>query len=119
MKYLRQVFWILLFSFLGELLHGCIGLPVPASVYGMVLLFLALTLRIIRLEQVKESGSFLVNIMAVLFVCPAVGLMKYWQLLRENLVGFCVIVFGTLVLVFWVSGAVTQKLLEKEGKQND
>ena len=42
MKYLRQFGLILLFSFLGEALRALIPLPVPASIYGMALLFLAL-----------------------------------------------------------------------------
>ncbi len=39
MKYIRQLGIILLVSFLGELLHYLLPLPVPASIYGIVLLF--------------------------------------------------------------------------------
>ena len=41
MKYVRQLLIILFVSFLGELLKSIIPLSIPASIYGMVLLFLA------------------------------------------------------------------------------
>lgn len=44
MKHLRQFLIILFFSFLGEGLKALLPLPVPASIYGLVLLFAALEL---------------------------------------------------------------------------
>ena len=57
MKYIRQFLWILLFSFAGELLKFVIPLPVPASIYGLLLLLLALVTGILRLESVKETSK--------------------------------------------------------------
>ena len=57
MKYLHQLLLIFLFSFLGELLHSLISWPIPASIYGMVLLFIALSLRIVKLEHIKTTGD--------------------------------------------------------------
>ena len=42
MKYIRQFAIIMLFSLLGELCHLILPFPIPASIYGMVLLFLSL-----------------------------------------------------------------------------
>ena len=42
MKYFRQFFIILAISFVGEILHMVLPLPVPASIYGLVLMLLAL-----------------------------------------------------------------------------
>jgi len=53
-------------------------LPVPASVYGLVLLLLALNFRLIRLEDVKEVGVFLTGIFPLLFVPAAAGVMELW-----------------------------------------
>lgn len=113
MKYLKQFAAILAISFLGEGLHALVPLPVPASIYGLVLLFLALALKILRLEDVKETGHFLVEIMAVLFVCPAVGLMGCWDLLRENFLPILAVICISLVLTFAVSGIVTQAAIRR------
>lgn len=118
MKYLSQVLVILLFSFLGELLHTVIPLPIPASIYGMLLLFGALSLKIVKLSQVREAGNFLTGIMAVMFVSPAVGLLNCWDVVNENLVPILTIVVVTLLLTFFVSGKVTQWLLRKEETKN-
>ena len=81
----------------------------------MVMLFLALTLKWIKLDQIRESGQFLVNIMAVMFVCPAVGLLKCWDIVRDKLLSVCVIVLVSLVLTFGVSGPVPQWLIRRKG----
>ena len=68
MKYVKQFMIIMLFSFLGELLHGLLPFPVPASIYGLILLFVALCIGMIKEEQIKETADFLVEIMQVLFI---------------------------------------------------
>ena len=79
MKYIRQFLWILLFSFAGELLKFVIPLPVPASIYGLLLLLLALVTGILRLESVKETSKFLIEIMPLMFNPAAVGLLDSWE----------------------------------------
>lgn len=119
MKYLCQLLWILTFSFLGEALHRLLPLPIPASIYGLILLFLALSLKIVKPDQVQETGHFLVSIMAVMFVCPTVGILKCWDIIQDNLGSVCVIIVVSTVLTFYVSGRVTQWFIRrKEGKEN-
>lgn len=113
-KYLRQLAVILGFSCLGELLHSLIPFPIPASIYGMVLLFLALSLGLVKLDAVKETGKYLVSIMSVLFVCPAVGLLSCWELLRDNLAAVLVITVVSFLATFAVSGWVTQCLVKED-----
>ena len=61
MKYLKQFGIILGLSLLGELLNYLIPLPVPASIYGLVLMFLCLHFKVIKLGDVKETAVFLMN----------------------------------------------------------
>ena len=84
MKYLRQFCIILLVSALGEGLHILLPLPVPASVYGLVLMLGALASGILKLEQVEEAADFLVEIMPVMFVPAGVGLLEAWGDLHNN-----------------------------------
>ena len=118
MKYLKQICLILLFSLLGELCRFVIPFPIPASIYGMVLLFAALSLKIIRVGQVKESGAFLTSILPVLFVAPAVNLLDCWEQLRSALIPLLLITVISTVLVFAVSGTVTQWIMNRGGKKN-
>ena len=120
MKYLPQITVILLFSFLGELCHSLIDIPIPASIYGMVLLFAALALKIIPAKAVKDVGGFLTGILPVLFVAPIVGLLDCWDTIRNAVVPIVIIVPVSTLLVFAVSGWVTQLFMKnkKEGEDD-
>lgn len=118
MKYLQQMCLIVLFSFLGELCRFLIPYPIPASIYGMVLLFGALALKLITVDSVRETGSFLTSFLPVMFVPPVVNLMDCWDLLKENLISLLVIILVSTVIVFGVSGRITQLLMKKGGKKN-
>ena len=61
---------ILLFSFLGELLKYVLPFPVPASIYGLVLVFIALETRILPLAAVKDAGKFMIEIMPLCLFRP-------------------------------------------------
>ena len=114
MKYLTQFFWILLFCALGELLQAVIPFPIPAAIYGLVLLFLALSFKILKIEQVADAAHYLISIMGVFFVSPVVNVLSYWGIIKPNVGAICVIFVVTTALVFAVSGLVTQLLLRKE-----
>ena len=119
MKYLSQLCIILGFSLLGEFLQRLIPLGIPASVYGLVLLFLSLLAGLVKPEQVKETGSFLTSILPILFVSPTVGIVEHWGLIQSRLLSICLLLAASTVLVFGLSGAVTQHLLTKGGKAHD
>ncbi len=118
MKYVKQFVIILAFSFAGEILHYFIPLPIPASIYGIVLLFLFLELGILPEKAVAETGMFLVNIMPILFIPAAVGLMDTWGILRSSWVWYLITIVVSTIVVMAVSGWVTQ-LVMKRRKQND
>ena len=119
MKYLSQFLIILGFTFVGEALQRMIPLPIPASVYGLLLLFGALCLGLIKLEQVKETGHFLASILPILFVAPTVGIIEYWGLIRSNLLPIALILVATTVLTFGIAGRLTQFLSKKGGGRHD
>lgn len=118
MKYLNQFLIIMGFTFAGEALQRLVPLPIPASVYGLVLLFAALCLKRIRLEQVKDAGNFLISIMPILFVSPAVGIVEDWALIREDLLAIFLLLIGSTVLTFGISGRVAQALVKKGGEDH-
>ena len=118
MKYLHQILLIFLFSFLGELLRSLIPLPIPASIYGMVLLFLALTLGIVKLEQVKTAGNFLTSFFPVLFVAPVVSLIDCWDDIKAHILPILLVMILSSVVCFFVSGKLTQHLMKKRKEED-
>ncbi|MBE6934247.1 MAG: CidA/LrgA family protein [Ruminococcaceae bacterium] len=116
-NYLRQCAVIFGFTLLGEALHRLIPLPIPAAVYGLVLLFAALCLKIVKLEHVKKISDFLLTILPFLFVAPAVNLLESWGILAPQILPIALLVISSTILVFVVAGVVTQLLCRKE--END
>ena len=108
MKYLSQFLTILGFTFLGEALPRIVPLPIPASVYGLALLFAALCLGLVKVEQVKEVGGFLTSILPLLFVAPTVGIAENWGLIADRLLPIALLLLGSTVLTFGISGSVTR-----------
>lgn len=118
MKTLRQILYILAFTFTGELLHILLPLPIPAAVYGLALLFTALQYGTVQLETVQATGHFLLKLMPVLFIPPAVGLIISWPILSDSWAPVLVIVVVSTVAVFGVSGCVAQILLSRHTSTN-
>lgn len=118
MKYIKQFSLILLFSFLGEVCRYLIPLNIPASIYGMMLLFGALLLKIVRVSDVRDTGSFLTSLLPLIFVAPTVGLMEYWDLLKPVLLPFVLISLVVTALVMASAGLVTKWIIRKGGKND-
>lgn len=116
MKYLRQFFIILAFSFAGEVLHALIPMQVPASIYGLVLLFIALLVGWVKLPQIRETANLLITVMPLMFIPAGVGLLESWGELRTILLPVCVIVVVSTILVMGISGMVTQAMIRKSPK---
>lgn len=119
MKFLRQFGIILFISFLGELLHIFIPLPIPASVYGLILMLTALCTGIIRLGQVKEAADFLIEIMPIMFIPAAVGLLDSWSALQPVWIPVTVITILTTIIVMAVTGQVTQHMIRREQRRKE
>lgn len=115
MKYIKQVLIILLFTLLGEVLARVIPFPIPAAIYGIVLMLIALGTGILKTAQVKESSDFFISIMPVLYVPVCVRILEYWGVISSNLVAILTVTIVSTYLVFAVSGLVTQWLLNKKG----
>ena len=119
MKYLKQFLIIIAISMIGEILKYLLPLPVPASIYGMVILFVGLMTKIIPLDYVKDAGKLMIEIMPVMFIPAGVGLMSSWGALKPVLIPVSIITIACVFTVMGVSGVVTQFLirLKKQMKE--
>ena len=113
MKYIRQFAVILAVTCAGEILHTFIPLPVPGSIYGLVLMFVLLVCHVIPIAEVRETAEFLIEIMPLMFIPAAVGLLESLDALRTMLLPVCVITLVTTVLVMVVTGRTAQALIRR------
>ena len=118
MKILIQLAIILSISLTGEVLSAVLPLPIPASIYGIVILFALLESRVLHVDDIRETSSFLIAIMSMLFIPAGVGLMTSFSLLSENLIAYIVITAVSTVVVMAVSGRAAQAVIRREGKED-
>ena len=108
---------ILAISFVGEALHSLLPLPVPASIYGLVLMLIGLQTGILPLSAVNEAGGFLIEIMPLMFIPAAVGLIDTWEVLSPSWLQFVIVTVVTTVVVMAVSGLATQAVIRLRSRK--
>ena len=118
MKIYKQLFWIFLFSLMGEIVSAIIAsfIAIPGSVIGMVLLFIALHTKILRLEQVDEVGTWLTDNMGIFFVPAGVGLMANFGILADTWWQLLMIMVVTTILMMAFVGRIVQFIKRKVEK---
>ena len=113
MTHLKQFIIIMAVTCAGETLHFLLPLPVPASIYGLILMFVLLLTKVLHLEDTEGAGSFLIEIMPVMFIPAGVGLLTSWEHLRPILFPVSVITVLSTFIVMAVTGIVTDRLVKK------
>lgn len=108
MKIYLQLLIIFGFSFIGNVISNVFRLPVPGSILGMILLFLALQFKILEFRHVDEAGSFLINNMTILFLPAGVGIMAKWNLISHFWAQILLIVVGALIINLLILGKLVE-----------
>lgn len=111
MKFIKQFGIILAISFIGEIMNYLIPLPVPASIYGLVLMLLCLHFGIVHIDSVKDSGKFLIEIMPLMFILAAVGLIESWKTIGPKIGTYLIITVLSTIFVMIVAGHTTQAFI--------
>ena len=116
MKFVFQFARIMGFCLVGELLHRVLPLPIPASIYGLVLLAAALLTGIVKLEQVKQTGDFLSSLFPLLFIPTVAGVMEVWDLIEGNLIPILIALVPVTWAVMAAAGKVTQTIMDRRAR---
>jgi holin-like protein len=119
MKYIKQVAIIFAVTCVGEILKYFIPLPIPASIYGLVIMIILLATKVVKLEQVKDVADFLIEIMPLMFIPAGVGIIVSWKQVRGMIVPVCVTVFITTCLVMIITGKVTDFMVSRKEKRDE
>lgn len=117
MKYVKEIVIIFGITMAGELLNEWIPLPVPAGVYGLFILLALLCSRMISVSDVEATGNLLLDLMPVMFIPAAVGIIDKVEELKAVLLPMVLIVALTTFFVMTVTGKTTEWILKRQGKE--
>ena len=119
MKHFAQIAIIAAVSFAGELLNYLIPLPIPGSIYGLVLMLILLISGAFQVEQVKTTGDWLLSLMPVMFVGPVVGLIDSFDSYKDFLLPLVIIIPVTTLLTMAVTGRTVQWLISLQKRKEE
>lgn len=114
MKYLYQALNLALVTFAAEILRYLIPLPIPASIYGLVLLFLLLKTGILKLSQIQDVGDLLLELMPLLLVPASVSFITSLEAIKAMLLPVLIMSFIGTTLVMVVTGGIAQWIIRRK-----
>lgn len=119
MKLLEQFGIILTLTFIVETFKELVPLPVPASVYGLILMLILLKCKILTVAGIKDASKLLIETMPIMFIPAAVGLLNAWDTIRGLLIPLTIVVSISTITVMVISGHITQFLITSSKKKKE
>ena len=119
MKYMKEIAIIFGITMIGELLNQWIPFPVPAGVYGLFILLGLLCSGAVKLQDVQATGNLLLDLMPLMFIPSAVGLIEKFDELKAILVPFFVITVVSTLVVMTVTGKSAEWIIRRQKKEEN
>ncbi|MBC5997729.1 CidA/LrgA family protein [Romboutsia ilealis] len=119
MKLFNQLALILGIWAIGEYISSFIQniIVIPGNIIGMILLFLLLQFKVIKLDKVNELGDLLINNMAIFFVPAGVSLIRSLDLISDNIFVLLMTIFFSTIAVMYITGFVVEKMINNKPKE--
>lgn len=99
---------------LAELLH----LKIPGSILGIVLLFILLQTKVIKLKWIEQGANWLLAELLLFFIPSAVGVMQYIPLLENEGLQILLVVVLSTIIVMLSSGMIASRIVKRKEKQH-
>ncbi|MGG1688761.1 CidA/LrgA family holin-like protein [Heyndrickxia ginsengihumi] len=115
-----QVLLLLLFTKAMNWFVYLLHLPLPGNILSMMILFVLLQTKIIKLAWIEFGVNFLLAELLLFFIPSAVGVIKYKTLLLENGLEIMAVLITSLITVMIGSGWIADEILKRrEVKMSD
>ena len=118
MKYLQQAVIIAAITVVSELLKYLIPLPIPASIYGLIILFALLKSGALKLSQIEDVGGLLLELMPLLLVPASVSVLTALDAIQRMLLPVLVMGFIGTTAVMLVTGLLSQWIIRRKGEKS-
>ncbi|MGV3026260.1 CidA/LrgA family protein [Clostridium thermobutyricum] len=117
MKLFREALIILILYIIGEVITAVTHVPIPGNIIAMILLFIALCLKIIKLEQINTISNFFLDHLAFFFLPAGVAVMNSFGLIKANIVQILIVCLVTTAITMTITGLVVQAIANKMDKK--
>lgn len=117
MKLLREMLIVLAIYFVGEFLSKALHLPLPGNILGMIILLILLCTKVVKVEQVDNVSTFLLDHLAFLFIPAGVAVLNAMNVLQGNILKLLIIVITSTMLIMAVTGTIVQTVMKLTNKK--
>ncbi|MDR3597631.1 CidA/LrgA family protein [Clostridium sp.] len=115
MKLFREALIILGIYLVGEVLSSALHLPVPGNILGMVILFILLCTKVVKVENISNVTDFLLNHLSFFFIPAGVGLMTSLDIIKSTWWQLSLVCLITTSIIIGTTGTIVQ-VISKERK---
>ena len=113
----KQFLILLVINFAGVIIQNLFHLPLPGTILGMLILFILLWTKILKVESVEKVCDFLILNMIIFFLPPAVELLEYMTLLKTGFFKILILLIVTTVITMVVTGKTVEYCIKKMEKK--
>ncbi|MFK9092908.1 CidA/LrgA family protein [Bacillus salipaludis] len=116
-KFTVQVFILIVIYQIGNWMARIFHLPIPGNVIGIILLFMLLWLKVIKLEQIDLASGWLLKHLGFFFIPISVGLMTLGDIFITKGLSFFFVLIVSAIIGLFFAGKVTQTVMMKNEKE--
>lgn len=114
---IQEFMLILVINYIGILISNILHLPLPGTITALLLLFLLLELKVLKLEKIENAANFLLLNMTLFFMPPTVKIIDSYHLLEKDLVKIIIIIVVSTFLTMGITGKVVQMMIDYREKK--
>jgi len=118
LKLFREALIIFGIYLLGELLSSFLYLPIPGNILGMVILFILLCTKVVKVDNISNVTNFLLDHLAFFFIPAGVGLMTSIGIIKSTWWQLLVVCISTTIIIIGVTGIIVQIISRRTKEKN-
>lgn len=118
LKLFREALIILGIYLVGELLSSSIHLPIPGNILGMLILFILLCTKIVKVDNISNVTNFLLDHLAFFFIPAGVGLMASLGIIKSTWWQLLIVCILTTTIIIGITGIIVQAISKKTKEKN-
>lgn len=111
------ILWI--FYYAGVLIVELTGIFIPASIIGLVLLWVAMLLNIVNVKWIQDGAGFMIGFLTLFFVPTTVGVIEYPELLTKDGALLVLAVVLSTIITIVCTGKVSLFVEKKENRSSE
>jgi len=111
MKMMYQIGLLFGVCLLGQAISVFLPISFPGSVLSMIILFLLLFFRVIKVDHIQQKADFLLKNMSFFFIPAGIGILSSFDLIRSSILPLIAVIIVTTILTFGATALTVQGVI--------